>query len=138
MNLPQLVLEGSLGRIATSDSKGNPSVATVFYAVSEGSIFFLTHAGSLKVEQIKSNPKVCFLVSDDVKYRQSQIYGNAKIIDQPQKYIKLVEDVMRLYSENTDAVIPYLDIKTQGNVPVVIEIVPDKGRHFKSGVGLVE
>lgn len=136
--LPEFLEAQSLGCLCTSDEHGNPSGATVFFMVHNEKLYCMTHEDSLKVKQIRSNPKVCFVTANEIAYQQVQLYADAKIVNNPADYLPLLESTIRKYSLQTNYTIPYDEIKNEGHGPVVIELKPTRVKFFKSGEGLVE
>lgn len=136
--LPSFIMTKSIACLCTCDKEGNPSGATIFYVVKDDKIYILTHEQSLKVKHIKANPKVCFVVVDEIDYHQVQLYAEATIVDNPGDYIPLIKKAIEAHSENTNEMIPYNDIKNEGNNPVVIQLMPKNSKRFRSGEGLTE
>lgn len=135
--LPKIIQEKRTGCLCTVDANGSPSGATVFYAVKDGKIYIISHKGSQKIKSIQDNPKVCLVVADDIEYRQAQLYATARIIDNPEMYMPLLDKVIDEHSKKTDSLIPYMDINNEGG-PIMIELTPLKNVHFSSGSGLSE
>ncbi len=136
--LPDFVSNTAIGCLCTSDLHGTPSGATVFYAVQNDKIYIMTHGASLKAQHIQKNPNVCFVVVDDATYRQAQMYATAKFVNNPGDYFPLLEQAIASYKLKTHELIPYMNIKTEGIAPVVIELTIHTNKHFSSGEGLVE
>ncbi len=136
-SLPRIIQDNVLGCLCTVNENGSPSGATLFYAIKDGKLYFLTHKLSQKVKSIKHNPQVCFVVADQINYHQAQLYGTAKIVSNPDEYLPLIVKNIELHSHKTDSMVPYMDIEDEGG-PVVIEMIPTKNIHFSSGAGLGE
>jgi general stress protein 26 len=88
----------NLVHVATLDENGLPCVRGVDYASEDdgGRLFFITHKDSRKVQQIRGNSDVAFVVDHDCpswEELQELIYikgtGTATIIDDPQELQKV-------------------------------------------------
>jgi len=135
--LPNIIREKSVGCLCTVDETGSPSGATVFYAIKNEKLYIISHKGSQKVKSIQQNHKVCLVVADDVEYKQAQLYAIAKIIDNPDMYMPLLEEVFSKHAKDNDTLVPYMYINDEGG-PVMIELTPQKNVHFSTDGGLVE
>lgn len=135
--LPSFIKEQSLGVLCTSDENCNPSGATVFFVEKDQKLYIMTHEKSLKVQHIKNNPNVCFVIADPIHYHQAQLYATAKIAENPGDYLPLVEEVIKKYSEKTEDFIPYVHIKNEGDAPVILELRLKQNRSYQPDEGLV-
>ncbi|MFO0862197.1 MAG: pyridoxamine 5'-phosphate oxidase family protein [Candidatus Saccharibacteria bacterium] len=136
--LPSFIKEQSLGVLCTSDENCNPSGATVFFVEKDQKLYIMTHEKSLKVQHIKNNPNVCFVIADPIHYHQAQLYATAKIAENPGDYLPLVEEVIKKYSERTEDFIPYVHIKNEGDAPVILELTLKQNRSYQPDEGLVD
>lgn len=136
--LPNFIKQQSLGVLCTSDENCNPSGATVFFVEKNQKIYIMTHERSLKIQHIKNNPNVCFVIADPIHYHQAQLYATAKIVDNPGEFLPLVENVIKQYSENTEDFIPYVHIKNEGEAPVILELTLKNNRSYQPSEGLID
>ncbi len=136
--LPTFIKDQSLGVLCTSDENCNPSGATVFFVEKNQKLYIMTHEKSLKVQHIKNNPNVCFVVADPIHYHQAQLYATAKIVDNPGEFLPLVENVIKQYSEKTEDFIPYVHIKNEGEAPVILELTLKNNRSYQPSEGLID
>jgi general stress protein 26 len=68
--------EHSIGVLATVSPEGTPRARTVYYAANEAfDLYFLTIAGTRKVEDINLNNHAAFVVSDETTPATLQIEG---------------------------------------------------------------
>lgn len=134
--LPDIISTKAIGCLCTCDEKCNPSGATIFYIVKDNKLYCITHEDSLKVQHIKNNPNVCFVIADNTKYNQIQLYATARIVDNPGDYIPLLEKAIEAHSVKTNEMIPYMNIKNEGNTPVVLELTPKNSKVFEPSTGL--
>lgn len=81
-NALDFLKQSSLGTLATVSAAGIPRARTVYYAAGENfEIYFLTLAGTRKVEDINANHRAAFVISDIEAPQTLQLEGD--VIEQP-------------------------------------------------------
>jgi len=143
----ELLLERMpVGRLALTTEDG-PYVVTVNYLLLEGSIYFHSALGGRKMEAMRTDPRVCFLVDDvgpQVLYEKgcgiSQIYesvicfGKAEIVEDHSVKRRILEEMIRKF---VPADYPALDlgdpnIARTAVVRIVIDSMSGKAHRLSS------
>ena len=76
------ISQQAMGVIATVSPNNTPEAATVMYMMDhEWNIYVLTHEDSQKVQNIKQNPKVAFVIGTTLVAHTVQIRATAELID---------------------------------------------------------
>lgn len=97
--IKEVVSNNNLIHIATIDLEGNPANRGVDYAMgdTENVVYFITHKATSKVDQIKNNSKVSFVIDKDCKdwaelseLRYIKGSGNAYIIEDAEEAQKAI------------------------------------------------
>lgn len=104
-----LLTKGEYGDLCTVDAEGQPSGTPMSYIFYEGDIYFHSAVEGLKLDNIKSNPKVCFTVvkhscMDEeelvLHYESVMAYGKASLVDDEDKIIKILMEHIKKYSSD--------------------------------------
>jgi nitroimidazol reductase NimA-like FMN-containing flavoprotein (pyridoxamine 5'-phosphate oxidase superfamily) len=106
------ILEQSpVGRMATINRKGFPVIKPVNFLYWDGKIYLHSSAKGEKISDIRRGSPICFEVDEPIAYvmamgpacRSSYYYrsvilkGNAAIVSQPNKKLKILERLMEKY-----------------------------------------
>ena len=106
------MLEQSLvGRIATINRKGIPVIKPVNFLYWDGKIYFHSSTKGEKISDIRRRSPVCFEVDEPIAfvpatgpacrssyyYRSIIVKGNAAIVNQQDKKLKILERLMEKY-----------------------------------------
>lgn len=103
MNIEQKITEElkstsqSLGVVSTvnEDAKAKPQAATVYYVCNDAlDIFFVTRSSSRKYKNIKSNPNVSFVITNEHPPKTIQLEGTAAEVTDPEEQIKYYDMLM--------------------------------------------
>ena len=137
----ELLLERiSVGRLAVTTEEG-PYIIAVNYLFLEGSIYFHSGVSGRKMEALRADSRVCFLVDEvgpQVVWEQgcgiSQIYksvvcfGKAEFVEDPLEKRGILERMVRKYVPSSYPFSPMTDqnIKKTAVVRIVIESMTGK------------
>lgn len=141
----ELLLERMpVGRMALATEDG-PYVVTVNYLLFEGSIYFHSGHGGRKMDALRADPRVCFLV-DEVGPRIlhekgcgiSQVYesvlcfGKAEIVEDPVVKRQILEEMVRKFVPADQPVLPMDDqsVAKTAVVRIVIESMSGKANRL--------
>jgi len=106
------MLEQSLvGRIATINRKGIPIIKPVNFLYWNGKIYLHSSTKGEKIRDIRRRSPICFEVDEPIAfvtatgpacrssyyYRSIIVKGNAAIVNQPDKKLKILERLMEKY-----------------------------------------
>ena len=98
--IDQFLTTARVGRLGLVLDSG-PYVAPVGYSYSEGKIAFHSCNSGQKMRALKNESRVCFEVdesiSDTSMYTSVIIFGNAKIIEEPEKMIPYLQLLINKY-----------------------------------------
>lgn len=84
----------SIAALATIDSDGSPSVATIYYTVAKPpNILFITKSETAKLINIRSHPIVALAITDEDKVTTLQLKGRAKEVTDPKTIGKAFDDI---------------------------------------------
>jgi PPOX class probable F420-dependent enzyme len=78
-------------QVATNGPDGHPHLATLFYVMVDGQLFFWTYGKSQKIQNLRRDPRITCLVEDGEDYfelRGATINGSARLVED---YDQLVE-----------------------------------------------
>ncbi len=137
----ELLLEGMpVGRLAVTTEDG-PYVVAVNYLFFEGNIYFHSGQAGRKMEALRADPRVCFLVDDvgpQVSWEQgcgiSQIYksvvcfGKAEFVEGPNEKMRILEKLMQKYVRANQPLSPVKNqnIEKTAVVKIVVESMSGK------------
>jgi len=83
-----------IGHLALSVNN-MPYVVPLCYSYMNGKLYFNLNTPGKKIEALKANPKICFVVDEweeDGSWRSVIIYGNAKLFNDPELSWKILEN----------------------------------------------
>lgn len=129
--IEKVLREMDFGYLGMSNN-AKPYVIPMSYAYQENRIYLHAALKGLKLEYIRNNPRVCFTVAEQqqlvtnhnpcefsVRYRSVIATGKAKLVEEPDEKIAVLQIIAAKYSPN----IVSLDIDTrQANSVAVIVI----------------
>jgi hypothetical protein len=137
----ELLLERtSVGRLAVTTEEG-PYIVAVNYLFFEGSIYFHSGLSGRKIEALRADPRVCFLidkVGPQVLWEQgcgiSQIYksvvcfGKAEFVEDPVEKRGMLERMIRKYVPSNYPLPPMTDqnVEKTAVVRIIIESMSGK------------
>ncbi|MGO9312450.1 MAG: pyridoxamine 5'-phosphate oxidase family protein [Syntrophobacteraceae bacterium] len=143
----ELLLDGMpVGRLAVTTEDG-PYVVAVNYLFLEGNIYFHSGQTGRKIEALRADPRVCFLVDDvgpQVIWEQacgiSQIYksvvcfGKAEFVEGPIEKMQILEKLVRKFVPANQPFPPIKDqnIEKTSVVKIVIESMSGKANVLSS------
>lgn len=90
----QILFSGEYGTLATICSNGYPYATPLSYIYMDGNIYFHCASEGQKLDNINSNPRVCFTVVTDTdvlpskfttKYKSAVVYGTASYVTGDEK-----------------------------------------------------
>ncbi len=102
---------GEIGFLATADEKGQPYVIGMNYGVIDNTIYLHAALTGHKVDNIKSNPRACFTVVDQVQIVPERIntyyysvvaFGPARLLYSGEEKETALMDMVRKYSPMHD------------------------------------
>jgi PPOX class probable F420-dependent enzyme len=79
-------------QVATNGPDGQPHLATLFYVMVDGQLFFWTYAKSQKIQNLRRDPRVTCLVEDGEDYfelRGATINGSARLVEDYDQLVDL-------------------------------------------------
>ena len=71
-------------QVATNGPDGRPHLATLFYVMVDGQLFFWTYGKSQKIQNLRRDPRITCLVEDGDDYfelRGATISGKARLLE---------------------------------------------------------
>jgi nitroimidazol reductase NimA-like FMN-containing flavoprotein (pyridoxamine 5'-phosphate oxidase superfamily) len=83
-----------IGRLALSVNN-IPYVVPICYSYMDDKLYFNLTAPGKKIDAIKENPKICFVVDEweeDGSWRSVIVYGIAKLFQDPELSLKILEN----------------------------------------------
>ncbi len=137
----ELLLEGMpVGRLAVTTEDG-PYVVAVNYLFLEGNIYFHSGQGGRKMEALRADSRVCFLV-DDVGpqviwergcgitqiYKSVVCFGKAEFVEGPIEKMRILEKLVQKYVPSDQPFPPMTDqnIAKTAVVKIVVESMSGK------------
>jgi len=137
----ELLLERtSVGRLAVTTEEG-PYIVAVNYLFFEGSIYFHSGLSGRKIEALRADPRLCFLIDEvgpQVLWEQgcgiSQIYksvvcfGKAEFVEDPVEKRGMLERMIRKYVPSNYPLPPMTDqnVEKTAVVRIIIESMSGK------------
>ena len=79
-------------QVATNGPDGRPHLATLFYVMVEGRLFFWTYGKSQKIQNLRRDPRITCLVEDGQDYfelRGATINGSARLVEDYDQLVDL-------------------------------------------------
>ncbi|MFL6022220.1 MAG: pyridoxamine 5'-phosphate oxidase family protein [Marmoricola sp.] len=79
-------------QVASNGPDGHPHLATLFYVLVEGKLFFWTYGKSQKILNLRRDPRITALVEDGTDYfelRGATIFGTARLIEDYDELVDL-------------------------------------------------
>jgi uncharacterized protein len=106
-----ILVQSPVGRMATINRKGFPVIKPVNFLYWDGKIYLHSSTKGEKISDIRRGSPICFEVDEPIAYvmamgpacRSSYYYrsvilkGNAAIVSQPNKKLKILERLMEKY-----------------------------------------
>ena len=112
-DIERILSESEVCCLSMSDMDGSPYGLPLFYGYADGHLYLHSAKTGLKVDILKNNPRVCFMVwnrliikPDDIACRWGASYesvigfGQARIIEKNDEKRNGLQILMRHYSEN--------------------------------------
>ena len=100
IEIDQFLTCARVGRIGLTSKEG-PYIVPVGFAYSDGKIFFHTCKDGLKMEAIRTNPKVCFeideSISDGSLAKSVIIWGQVEVIEEKERMIPYLQKLIDKY-----------------------------------------
>lgn len=140
-----------VGRLAVTTAEG-PYAVAVNYLFREGSIYFHGALSGRKMEALRADSRVCFLV-DEVGpqvmwergcgisqiYRSVVCFGRAELVESPKEKKEILERMLRKYVPPDYPVSPMKDqnIENTAVVRIVIESMSGKANDFSPSLHTV-
>lgn len=136
INMPSPVTEAEVERfldsklniqLATIDEEGYPNIQPIWFYYDNGKIYLGTQKGTKKVQNIRRDPsKIYFSIDDEnYPYRGVKGRGEAKISEDMQKNVAIMEKISRKYLGTLDHPLAKMLMDNARNgTEVVIEIEP--------------
>jgi PPOX class probable F420-dependent enzyme len=85
-------------QVATNGPDGQPHLATLFYVMVDGQLFFWTYGKSQKIQNLRRDPRITCLVEDGEDYfelRGATINGSARLVEDYDQLLDLGGQVAR-------------------------------------------
>ncbi len=109
--LTAMLAQSQVGRIATINRKGIPIIKPVNFLYWNGKIYFHSSTKGEKIRDIRRRSPICFEVDEPIAfvtatgpacrssyyYRSIIVKGNAALVSQPDKKLKILERLMEKY-----------------------------------------
>ena len=92
-------------QVATNGPDGRPHLATLFYVMVEGRLFFWTYGKSQKIQNLRRDPRITCLVEDGEDYfelRGATVFGKARLIEDYDQLVDLGGRVARAMAQGQD------------------------------------
>ncbi len=134
----QLLLKGEYGILSTVDADGQSFGTPLSYIINEDNIYFHCALEGTKLDNISSNPRVCFTVVGSTKVLQEKFstefesvmaFGKAVIIQGDEK-ILVLRKIIEKYSPNfIEAGEQYINKAANKTCVVRIKIEHITGKH---------
>jgi len=113
----------SVAALATIDADNSPSVATVFYTViNPPEVLFITKSETLKLINMRKNPKVALAITEENTLTSLQLKGIAKEVKDPSIIDKVFTNITNESAHPKYWPPPIIKME-QGNF-VVLKITP--------------
>lgn len=120
-------LESKLNiQLATIDGEGYPNIQPIWFYYDNGKIYTGTQKGTKKIQNIRKDPRIYFSIDDEnYPYKGVKGRGEAKISEDIQKNISIIEKINRKYLGTLDHPIAKMMLDNARNgTEVVVEIEP--------------
>jgi PPOX class probable F420-dependent enzyme len=85
-------------QVATNGPDGQPHLATLFYVMVDGQLFFWTYGKSQKIQNLRRDPRITCLIEDGEDYfelRGATINGSARLVEDYDQLLDLGGQVAR-------------------------------------------
>lgn len=93
----------SYGVLSTISVENMPQSACVYYIIDKFlNIYFITRSNSRKFTNIKTNPNVSFVVTQELPPRTIQIEGKATIVTDPNEEMAYFDKLIKVATENSE------------------------------------
>jgi len=92
-------------QVATNGPDGHPHLATLFYVMVDGQLFFWTYGKSQKIQNLRRDPRITCLVEDGEDYfelRGATVFGKARLIEDYDQLVDLGGRVARAMAKGQD------------------------------------
>lgn len=92
-------------QVATNGPDGHPHLATLFYVMVDGKMFFWTYGKSQKILNLRRDPRITALVEDGTDYfelRGATLFGKARLIEDYDELVDLGGRVATLMANGAD------------------------------------
>ena len=92
-------------QVATIGPDGHPHLATLFYVMVDGQLFFWTYGKSQKIQNLRRDPRLTCLVEDGTDYfelRGATIFGKARLIEDYDQLVDLGGRVAKVMANGED------------------------------------
>ncbi len=135
------LLKGAVyGRLATCGDDHQPYITPVNFVLIEKRIYFHCGLAGRKIDNLKSNPRICFEVSRhgklyaaphaqnfSMRYWSVLVFGTAEQVNDPEKKLFVMNRLMEKYAANY-AYVPLSldDMKTCNLIEISIEKITGK------------
>lgn len=133
-----LLEKGEYGILCTTDPDGQPYGTPLSYVFTGGNIYFHAATAGTKLENIKSNPKVCFTVVGatevlpadfSTNYESVMAFGNASLSEGEEKRLALSEIVKKYSPDFIMEGDAYILANLNNCAVVKIEVAEFSGKH---------
>jgi general stress protein 26 len=112
------------GVLATADGAGNPHAAVVYFLSEDDfSLLFATGHETQKNKNVEENQNVAFVVYDEKEQTTVQIMGRVEVVEDPDIYRKVVNNMFKSSEERSDTAMPPAAKLVAGGY-VVLRLVP--------------
>ncbi|MHA1712688.1 MAG: pyridoxamine 5'-phosphate oxidase family protein [Candidatus Ranarchaeia archaeon] len=121
----ELLQNQMLARLATASRDAEPHVVTIWFVFQDQSIYFGTSEGSKKLRNMLENPRVAFVVDDDIwdKPHSLMIFGRVEVFHPgTSKFEQIFERLCEKYPPERE----YRSPKSR-----MVRIVPEKVVYWK-------
>lgn len=93
-----------VGVVATSSKSGIPHAAAVYFVLDEElDIYFVTKEQTTKYKNISENPHVSIVMYDAENQSTLQTQGNAELVEDTAKFLKLFSKILNVSSDTSDS-----------------------------------
>ena len=92
-------------QVATNGPDGHPHLATLFYVMVDGQLFFWTYGKSQKIQNLRRDPRITCLVEDGEDYFElpgATVFGKARLIEDYDQLVDLGGRVARAMAQGQD------------------------------------
>ena len=141
-DIEQFLKHAPVGRLGTTDNQ-RPYIVPLHFLYHEGKIYFHAKPDGKKIRNLKANKNVCFEVDEfkeiitaktacsfSVRARSVIIIGHARLIDEFQEKLEILENLVKKYSPDDPKPMEMSEINSVVVVEIQIETIEGKKKYW--------